>query len=293
MTSLHPEHAIGHSLTLLDMATREVAHLPADHDLDEAARIMAEQHISSIVVVDAANHPVGIVTERDIVKAMHDDYARGKTLQAVMSSPVITVPANMPSEEAYHTCLARGIRHLVLVNDTQVLTGVVSETDFRLHMSLATLTGRRRVSSIMTRAVLSLPPSASLKAALAQMQAHGDNCVVVVDEERPIGIVTERDIVRLYADARAQDTLPLHEIMAHPVLSISQNGTTQEAATRMLEARVRHLVVVNAQEQLVGLISEHDLTQAMAIGLIDARLDAERHFLHTLVDTIPDRKSVV
>ncbi|MBY0579830.1 MAG: PAS domain S-box protein, partial [Burkholderiales bacterium] len=80
----------------------------------------------------------------------------------------------------------------------------------------------------------------------------------------------------------------LGEIMNSPVLTIALDNTINEAAERMLKARVRHLVVVDSDGKMAGLLSEHDLTHALTLGLIDAKLIAEGAFLHTLIDTIPD-----
>ncbi|HEX8978301.1 MAG TPA: PAS domain S-box protein [Parasulfuritortus sp.] len=271
---------------LRDIATRDVVDIPHDGQLGRAARIMAERRISSILVVDDAKQPLGIVTERNILRAMQAGQAADTPVAEAMSAPIISVPELMTCQEAYLLCQRKGIRHLALVDETGKLSGVVSETDFRLHLHLTTLAGRRPVAAVMTRTVLSLPPDADLKRALELMDAHCDNCVVVVEHNRPVGIVTERDVVRLYAHENGMPTLG--EIMVSPVRSISTDATVNDAASHMLAARVRHLVVVDRIGELAGLISEHDLTQTMALGLIDSKLDAERAFLRTLVDTIPD-----
>jgi diguanylate cyclase (GGDEF)-like protein/PAS domain S-box-containing protein len=286
-------HTVSHdhieqSTLLIDIATRNVVRLSPDESVGEAARIMAEKCISSIVVTDEGGHPTGIITERNILHVMQSGCPPETALQKVMSSPVITVPKSMTCLDAYQVCLRDGIRHLVIVDDDKLLLGVVSETDFRLHINLTTLAGRRQIASVMSRSVFSLQPQASLLDALNLMQSHRDSCVVVVEGERPIGIVTERDIVRLYSGNPKQADIPVREVMTSPVLSILLGNTINEAADRMLTAKVRHLVVVDHAGRIAGLLSEHDLTHAMTLGLIDDKLIAEGAFLHTLVKTIPD-----
>ncbi len=279
---------INQSTPLIAIATRNVVCLAPDDSVGEAARIMAEKRISSIVVTDGNGHPLGILTERNMLQAMQSVCQPRTPLKQIMSSPVITVPASITCLDAYQICLRDGIRHLVIVGYDGTLLGLVSETDFRLHINLAALAGRRQVASTMSRSVFSLPIESSLKDTLLLMQAHRDTCVVVVEDEHPVGIVTERDIVRLYSHTLDRTDIPVREVMTSPVLTIPLDNTINKAATMMLEAKVRHLVVVDDSGRLAGLLSEHDLTQAMALNLIDDKLIAEGAFLHTLMNAIPD-----
>jgi diguanylate cyclase (GGDEF)-like protein/PAS domain S-box-containing protein len=277
-----------HAVYLSTIATRDVITLQIDDTLGAAAAIMADRRISSILILNAAQQPAGIVTERNILHAMQSGKGLDTGIAEVMSAPIISVPQTMACQEAYLLCLREGIRHLALVNDEGTLTGIASDTDFRLHLNLTVLAGRRQVTSVMTRSVLSLPPEASLRQAIDLMEEHRDTCVVVVEQNRPLGIVTERDVVRLYVHPTGSAMPKLSEVMAAPVATVPIDTTVNEAANRMLDSRTRHLVVIDHAGDLAGLITEHDLTQTMALGLIDASMDAERTFLRALVDNIPD-----
>lgn len=279
---------IKQNMLLIDIATRNVLYLTPGDSVGKAAHLMAEKRISSLVVTDEEGRPVGVVTERNILHAMQSGRSPETPLQKIMSSPVITLPASMTCLDAYQVCLQDGIRHLVIVDDEKRLIGVVSETDFRLHINLAALAGRRQIAAVMSRSVFSLAPGASLREALDIMQLHRDTCVVVVEDERPVGIVTERDVVRLYCDNPEQTEIPVRDVMTSPVLAILQNKTINEAAELMLAAKVRHLVVIDRAGRLAGLLSEHDLTHSMTLGLINDKLIADGAFLHTLVNTLPD-----
>ena len=273
---------------LIDIATRNVSRLSPDESVGKAACIMAEKRISSIVITDEAGHPLGIVTERNMLHAMQAGYPAEIALGTVMSSPVITVPESMSCLDAYQICLRDGIRHLVIVDDSQRLLGVVSETDFRLHINLAALAGQRQIGLVMSHSVFSMTPQASLHDALNHMHSRLDTCVVVVEDGCPVGIITERDIVRLYSRNPERTGIPLREVMNSPVFSIKLDSTINDAAERMIASRVRHLVVVDDKGRVAGLLSEHDLTRTVTLGLIDDKLIADGMFLRTLVNTLPD-----
>ena len=273
---------------LIDIATRDVICLGADATIGEAARVMAQRRFSSIVITDAARHPVGIVTERNILHAMRAGSLPETALRACMSSPVVVMSGTTDCLDAYQTCMREGIRHLVLVDDDGTVAGMVSETDFRLHLHLTALAGRRQVASVARHAVTSLPGHSSLMQALNLMQSQRETCVVVSEDEKPVGIVTERDVVRFYSREPDRVSVPLFELMTSPVLTIHSDATINEAAKLMLKKKVRHLAMVDAEGRMSGLVSEHDLTRTMASGMLDEKFEVDEIFLRTFVDTIPD-----
>lgn len=273
---------------LLDIATRDVVWLAPDDSAGEAARLMTAKQISSILVADEEARPLGIVTERNVLLAMHAGLAPETALREVMAAPVITVPGSMACLDAYQICQRDNIRHLVIVDDDGRLAGVASETDFRLHMDLSMLAaGQRQIGGVMTRQVLGLPPQSSLRDVLNLMEFRRDTCVVAVENERPVGIVTGRDIVRLYAH-RQDASLMLAQVMNSPVLTIRHDDSINKAAGLMFDNRVRHLAVVDDAGCLVGLVSEHDLTNILAGGLMRERQSMEGGFLRAMMDTLPD-----
>ncbi|OGS90245.1 MAG: hypothetical protein A2Z95_02400 [Gallionellales bacterium GWA2_60_18] len=278
---------IGQQTPLLGIATRDVTRLAPDDCVGEAARLMSEKRISSILITDEQARPLGIVTERSILLAMQSGLPPETALREVMAAPVVTVPESVTCLEAYQICLRDGIRHLAIVDGDGRLTGVASETDFRLHMDIAALAGQHQVAGVMARAELCLPPQTSLLDVLNLMQFRRDTCVVAVEHDRPVGIVTGRDIVRFYAHEQ-HASITLGQVMNAPVLTIRQGDSINEAARVMLDSRVRHLVVVDEAGCMAGLVSEHDLTHVMAHGLIRDWQSLESDFLRTMIDTLPD-----
>ncbi|EME72008.1 putative signal transduction protein [Paramagnetospirillum caucaseum] len=94
----------------------------------EAAKVMSLKGISSLVVVDEAGRPVGIVTERDVLKAVaeHRNEAADVPLGAVMSSPVATVRSDAFTYVAMGRMDRLRLRHLVAVDEQGVGAGVVT-----------------------------------------------------------------------------------------------------------------------------------------------------------------------
>jgi CBS domain-containing protein len=83
--------------------------------------------------------------------------------------------------------------------------------------------------------------------------------IVVVQGDRPVGIITERDILRrLVEPCLAPETLTARQVMTSPVLTISETASIEEAAKLMARKRVKRLPVMNNQK-LVGIVTFTDI----------------------------------
>ena len=270
------------------IANRNPVCLGPDADIGAAARTMAGRAISSVLICDAGQHPLGIITERDVLRALCEGCPPQASVAGLMSAPVFTLPGSMPWPDAYQICVRRGIRHLAVLDGDGRAIGILSETDFRDAFSGGVHPVRRPVTAVMSTAVVARPADTALDEALSQLQGHRDGCVVVVEDDRPVGILTERDLVRLYSTGALRAGTRLAEVMTAPVLTMALDALLEDASRLMAEHRLRHLVIVDATGRLVGLLDEHDLAGALASERADRQIDAERRLLRTLIDTIPD-----
>ena len=117
-------------LTLADIMSRMVRSVSPDCPLQEAARLMAEARISSLLVMDGTT-PVGILTERDLVRLLHARVEPMIAIGEVMTTSIVTAPEQIDFATAYRLSLNQQVRHLVAVDEAGAVVGIVSETDFR------------------------------------------------------------------------------------------------------------------------------------------------------------------
>lgn len=252
-----------------DLMTLHADRIGITATLGEVAGIMVRSRISSVIVVQG-DEVAGIVTERDILHAMRLHQDTSIPVAAVMSSPVQTVRADTEFRQAYRDAARKGIRHLVVVGADQGIVGVVTETDFRRHLGLDFFRQLTNVDSLMDRDFPRLPASATLDEAVLAMEDGRASSVVVVDGTRPLGIVTERDVVRLFVECDRDRTLA--EVMSHPVATVTADTSLADAAQMMLDHHFRHLAVVDQKSSLIGLLTEHSLMRPLEIDLVDAAL---------------------
>lgn len=111
------------------------------------------------------------------------------------------------------------------------------------------------------KAVHSIGPQSTVYEVVKAMAEHGIGALLVVEGERIVGIVTERDYARkIVLAGRTSKETPVADIMTRDVLFVSPQQTTEECMALMTENRVRHLPVLD-KGQLVGLVSIGDLVK--------------------------------
>lgn len=99
-----------------------------EETLMDAVKLMVDQRVGSVIVVDPGVKPVGIVTHSDVLRHLSDGYGVFDPVERAMSSPIITVGAGSSILDAYVKFISYGINHLAVVEDGK-LTGVISIKD--------------------------------------------------------------------------------------------------------------------------------------------------------------------
>ena len=114
------------------------------------------------------------------------------------------------------------------------------------------------VNEVMIRNVATISPDTSLAEAAKHMEERAIGSLVVVDKDRVVGILTERDFLKLAAKGYDSTTGKVSEGMNTRVIKCEPTTTITDAFVIMKRNRVRHLPVLE-KEQLVGIITLNDL----------------------------------
>ncbi len=112
------------------------------------------------------------------------------------------------------------------------------------------------------QSIFTISPNATVLEAIKIMAAKGVGALVVAEDEKVVGIFSERDYTRKIAlMERSSNNTPVADIMTSKVISVSLNHTVEECLQLMTDRHLRHLPVLD-QEKLVGFISIGDLVKA-------------------------------
>ncbi len=247
-----------------DILTPGIIGVPASSSMGQAMQRMRAERISSVVAL-RRGCPVGILTERGVIAAVaeHGPSLLKRKVSDVMSSPVESAPEDMPILQAFAMLTQKGIRHLVVVDAKGRARGMVTQTNMIQSLGVEYFVDVKRVVQIMTRRVASLRGLDTLERALRLMADGPYSCVVIMNQGRPEGIFTERDMVRLVAEQRPLASTPMLEVMTRPVITIPLDMPVHHAATMMRDNVVRRLVVVDDQGGVRGLLTQSDIVMGM------------------------------
>lgn len=115
------------------------------------------------------------------------------------------------------------------------------------------------------RRAQTIEPAATARAAAKRMEKEGIGCLVVVDGQRPVGIVTDRDIVlEVLAERRDAGLVQVGEIAARNPVTIPDTASVPDAIALLRRHGVRRLPAVDATGNLAGIVTQDDLLRLLA-----------------------------
>jgi diguanylate cyclase (GGDEF)-like protein/PAS domain S-box-containing protein len=245
------------------LVSRQVITVDPTTPTREAVAIMAWSRISCLVVA-SGKKPLGIFTERDVVRLSRRDPEFGsRSIAELMSSPVVTIPGTLSVVEAYTLMLTNRIRHHVVVDHSGRIMGVISQSDLIGHLGLEFFVEMRRVEQVMTTNVATVDQEAAVREAIDRMAVPGISCILVAEEGLPVGILTERDAVRLVADEADLLSMTVGRAMSSPVRTVAVGTSLHKAATFMRQERIRRVVVTDEAGRIAGLITQTDIIRGL------------------------------
>ena len=135
------------------------------------------------------------------------------------------------------------------------------------------------IANIMTKSVISVDATITVNEAAKMMEDAKVGAVIVMEDNSPIGIVTDRDfVVKIVAHAY-QITSPVKQIMSSPLFSINSDESVRTAADLMHERGIMKLPVVDG-DNVVGIITARDIVNLLAVCVEE---DIRDMYFHSVV----------
>jgi CBS domain-containing protein len=116
-----------------------------------------------------------------------------------------------------------------------------------------------QIEEIMNKQVATAKPEEPLVTAAKTMLERKIGCVVVVDEQKVVGIVTESDLVRCAASGHDPNRTLVRDMMKSPPVTCTPQAPVEEAYAHMRQNNIRHLPIVSKDGTLVGIVTMKDL----------------------------------
>ena len=225
---------------------------------------VAESH--SAVGVMEQGQLVGIFTEQDLVRltALQTDL-RGIEIGAVMTrNPhTLVLSAAQTVISALSVLEQFKIRHLPVIDDRAQLVGTISSDAIRQILQPIDLLKFRSVREGMTVDVVRANATATVLEITQLMVAHQVSSVIIVDGNRPVGIVTEQDIVQFQVLALDFERLNVQTVMSTPLFCLHPDDSLWMAQQMMETKLIRRLVITDTQGELCGIVTQSNLLKSL------------------------------
>ena len=119
-----------------------------------------------------------------------------------------------------------------------------------------------RIRAAMSKDIVSVEAERSIRSAVKTMVKNNLGSVVITEDGKLVGIVTERDIMKSIGYGKVNPDTEVGKIMSKPLISTGSDATLGEAADTMIKRKVRRLLVKD-DSKYVGIITQRDLQKLM------------------------------
>ncbi|OPY35361.1 MAG: Inosine-5'-monophosphate dehydrogenase [Methanoregula sp. PtaU1.Bin051] len=244
-----------------EIMSRDVVTTTPGTLMSDAARIMGERHIGSLIVMDYGT-PVAIVTERDLLsKVLADGHnPETTTVEEVMSFPLIRICPATEIREAARTMIHRKGR--LAVFECGRIVGVIAASDLIREMPDAPETSLN-VDEFMTKDVVTVDAKETIDTVAGIMGSKRIGSVIVTREGKPPGIFTERDLLSKFLMKGKSLNTPVGKAVSSPLKTAPAGTSIHDAAKTMAAQRVRRLPLMK-KNRIAGIITARDLVEAYA-----------------------------
>ncbi len=135
------------------------------------------------------------------------------------------------------------------------------------------------IADVMTKSVISVDVSLTINEAAKMMEDAKVGAVIVMENNTPVGIVTDRDFAIKVVAHAYNITTPVKQIMSSPLFSINSDESVRTAADLMHDRGIRKLPVID-NEKIIGIITATDIVNLLAVCVED---DVRDMYFHSVV----------
>ncbi|MBR1610200.1 MAG: CBS domain-containing protein [Methanobrevibacter sp.] len=257
-------------MQIKNLMSEDIITIDKDQNLSDALKLLRKHNVSRLPVTNN-KELVGIISERDIANKLGSSKyesmpASRLHISSVMVKDVFTVPQTMQLDEVAKLMLENGIGS-VPVMDEDKMVGIVSKADF-VTLAIGIAFDKITVKEIMSKDLTVVSPTERLVHARRLMKESHVGRLPVVEDEKLVGMVTSKDLMRAFIDFRKKvpekyQKSQIKEVLVEDIMSFnptftSKDTTISEVSKIMMETGFNGLPVVD-DEKVVGIITQTDI----------------------------------
>lgn len=251
---------------VIDIATKEVVTITPETPISKAIGVMESNKFHNLVVVDE-NNEIYLVTIHDLLLTT----SLNEKVAELMFKPHC-IKHDIPVMDAVYQMIDSGQRAAPIVDEEEKLVGIVTDYDIMKRAATSELLKDVKVSKIMSKSPITIDKDESIGKARSLMRKYNIGRLVVLDEEgKPIGIVTEDDIIGKVFKPKRKMTVgefagekvprmaqPISTIMNSPLITADVTASIADVAELMERHDIRGIPIVK-KGILRGIITRLDI----------------------------------
>jgi len=240
-----------------EIATTSVIKVEIDSSISAALEIMLQQNHRSVIVVD--KDCFRILSVPDILNIQEKKIDHNKKLSELNLS---TIPSIYKNKNILSTLeyLSNSVEYICVLNEDKTLFGIVTHTDITVNIDPDTLMENYRLTDFLKlgRRMKWVSKNMITATLLNDMVSSKFDNVVIVENMKPIGILTTKDVMNLIKN---KDNLELavSNHMSFPVDTIDKNSSIKVALDFLKEKHYKRVVVIDENGDLSGIITQKEL----------------------------------
>ena len=121
------------------------------------------------------------------------------------------------------------------------------------------------VKDVMNKELVTVDSTTTIKEAAKLMDKQDVGCVIVLRDNKPIGIITERDFVKRIAAVEKPLSSSVSDVMSSPLISIEAGETIWEAA-QIMKIKNIHKLPIQEGEKIIGIVTTSDIVKTCSVG---------------------------
>ncbi len=248
------------SITVANFMSRNVLKVYSHSNIINAIKVMAENNVGSVVVIDSAG-PRGVFTERDLLSKI---LARGRDrenslVMEVLSPLFVAVDPEATLVEAARTMVDKNSRLMVFEGGD--LEGIVTATD--IVRCIQRLSRAIDLTRVITRSAVTELPQTPLRIVVQDMDKRHIGSVLVAEDDAPYGIFTERDLLLKVLVRRISLETVVGKFASVPLVTAAIGIDGVEAAKIMVAKSIKRLPLKEGNN-ITGIVTARDIVEAFA-----------------------------
>ncbi len=219
-----------------------------------------------VVVALEDRKPIGIMTERDVAEVLYKGVGLEEEISRYIKKNLISANGDRAVCYALNLTMENNIRRVIVVDDLNNFLGVVTQQNLLKYVEEDYFRLTIKVKHILKKRgyILSVSPSATLNNVLKIMVTNKISAVPVIEDSKPVGIISEKDILKLASENISFET-SASRYMNGPVQMAGLDSLLVDVVESMNSKNIRRVIIVDDDGEAINIVTIRDVVENLEV----------------------------